>query len=237
MRPPSSALLAVLAVLAASLSCAGPGFQAEAIWGESRAKSLELRSSVPYQTLPVENIETRRRGVRIAVGGPDYSARGYGQFFAEDLELTTPTGPGRFDDLGAGVGVLGRQRLSGDPDEGPVLILPYRFGVNYVWGSGQGMATPTGTFGDLEYLEWEGDAALGVGLASFDLVAGYALSVIDAKVDIITSGVTDKDGMSGTNGGFYVAGAYSFGDLPWRLKARVGFGDLETYRFNFGLFY
>ena len=133
--------------------------------------------------------------------------------------------------------MLGRQRLSGDPEEGPVLILPYRFGVNYVWGDGQGMATPVGTFGDIEYLEWEADAALGVGLASFDLVAGYALSIIDAKVDINTAGVNYKDGMSGTNGGPYVAGAYSFGDLPWRFAARVGFGDLQTYRFHFGLYY
>jgi hypothetical protein len=226
-----------LLLLVSTAGCAGPGFQLEGSYSEIRPDQLDFHSSVPAETQELDGVLSRRSAVRIAVGGPEFSARGYLQLIGEELELPTAAGSGDFDNVGIGVGVLGRQQLTAGYADEPVVILPYRFGVNYFEGDGRGAATSTGRFGDIEYFEWEADLGLGVSIHTFDLVAGYALRSFDGTLQILDTGGVNHDGLRGLNSGPYLSGAWSFGDLPWRLEARVGFGDFEELRIGAGLHY
>jgi len=230
-------LLPATLLLPGLFACAGPGFQAEALYGEMRPAEWHLHTTDPREAQELTSVHARRVGARIAIGGPDFSARGYAQFYGETLEVHTSSGRGDFDNVGVGLGALGRQRLTtGEPDE-VIWILPYRIGLNYSRGDGRGQATPTGTFGDLEYFEWVADLGVGISLHHLDLVAGGALRRLDGKAEVRDGAALYRDGLRGTNFGPYISLAYDIPELPWKLEARAGFGDLEEVRFTAGLFY
>lgn len=230
-------ILPATLLLPGLFACAGPGFQTEALYRESRPGELQLHTTDPREAQQLSSVHSRRVGARIAIGGPEFSARGYAQLYGETLELHTSSGRGDFDNVGVGLGALGRQQIShGEPDE-VVWILPYRIGLNYSRGNGSGLATPTGTFGDLEYFEWALDLGVGISLYHFDLVAGGALRRFDGKAEVRDGEELYRDGLRGTNFGPYLSLAYDIPELPWKLEARAGFGDLEEVRFTAGLFY
>lgn len=233
-RSPLAAALALLALAA----CVGPGFQAEVLYEELRPSELRLHTSVPAEAQELGSVESRRAGARLAMGGPDWSARGYFQAYGERLELPGAAGGSDFDVLGVGLGALGRQRLDdAEPDE-LGWILPYRAGLNWGRGDGSGQATPTGRFGDLEYYEWVADLGFGVSFHRVDLVVGGTIRRFDGHADLREEGgAVHVDGLRGTNAGPYVSLSYSLTDLPWRFEARAGFGDLEGARFTAGLSY
>ena len=225
-----------LVALASLASCAGPGFQAETIYQERKLDELRLHTSVPDATQELRGSESRRGGVRLAMGGPDYSARGYMQVFGEELEATTTGGDADFDMAGIGVGIVGRQ-VFGPEFRRMRLILPYRAGVDYLSGNARGNATPTSTFDELEALVYEAEVGVGATYRGFDLVLGLAISSFDGKARILGPSGSHQDGLRGTNTGAWVSAAYQPRQLPLRLEVRAGFGDLEETRITAGLSY
>lgn len=225
-----------LLTLSSLASCAGPGFRVEALYAERELDDLRLYTSEPLATQKLQDVKTKRGAVRVAVGNPDDSALGYFQVIGEELDATTGAGGASFEGGGFGVGVIGRQNLGSDTNE-LHLILPYRAGLDYIEGNAEGLATPTSTLGDYEAYIFEAEAGLGLTYAGFDLVLGYALSRFDGQVKIASAGGTHPDGLRGTNTGPWAAAAYKTPELPFRVEARLGFGDLAETSFTVGLVY
>jgi len=232
MRTP----LLTIALLACA-SCAGPGFRAEAVHTDRKPAALDLRTAPPEGVQELRETRLRRTALRFAVGGPNYSALGYGQFIHEDQDLPTAAGGGELEGRGFGAGVIGRQRFEGF-QLGPLEFeLPYRLGLNYVEGSGRGQATAAGTFGDFIYYEWEADVGASLRLGSFDLTGGWAWHDVKGKVRVHQGTSGPFKGLRGTNHGPFATLGYDFGSIPLRCQVHLGFGDLEELRISAGLYF
>ena len=194
-------------------------------------------------SLKVHDITRKRAGVGMSFGSD--VAQGYFRVFYEEFGKEMLNEP--FRGGGVGGGVKGIPKLA-EFNDNISLILPYRGGVDFVYGQGEidvyeiqgGTPTYLGT-ADVNtlYVDLQGSVGIGVDIHGFQPSVGLAFDGLigTMKVDDTVGqyDIDDDEDISAFNVGGFAELRYKHPDFPVFASVRGLFGNIDGFAVSLGV--